>query len=75
MEAERDVFEHLEEVHLTTSCLKAYMTMAVAEGMEKCRRACGGHGYMLASGVSLHYVSFLPQVTYEVSAFQHQQQH
>lgn len=42
------------------------MTGAVADGIEKCRRACGGHGYLLASGVSLHFVSYLPQVTYEV---------
>ncbi|XP_026190727.1 peroxisomal acyl-coenzyme A oxidase 1 [Cyclospora cayetanensis] len=64
-EGEKGVFDGLEEVHLITSCLKAYMTLAVAEGIETCRRACGGHGYMQASGVSLHLVSFLPQVTYE----------
>ncbi|KAL8443350.1 hypothetical protein Emed_006874 [Eimeria media] len=36
--------------------------------MERCRKACGGHGYMLASGVSLHFVNFVPQATYEVRA-------
>lgn len=66
-EADRDVFDKLEEVHLVTSCLKAYMTLAAAEGIEQCRRACGGHGYLQASGVSLHLVSYLPQVTYEVT--------
>ncbi|CDJ67673.1 acyl-coenzyme A oxidase, putative [Eimeria necatrix] len=65
VEADRDVFDRLEEVHLVTSCLKAYMTLAAAEGIEQCRRACGGHGYLQASGVSLHLVSYLPQVTYE----------
>lgn len=65
LEAERGDFTRLEELHLITCSLKAFMTGAVADGIEKCRRACGGHGYMLASGVSLHFVSYLPQVTYE----------
>ncbi|CBZ56099.1 Pc13g14410 protein, related [Neospora caninum Liverpool] len=31
----------LEEIHAVTSCLKAMMSLTVADGMEKCRKACG----------------------------------
>lgn len=58
-------FKYLEELHLVTSSLKSFMTLATADGMEKCRKACGGHGYMLASGVALHFINFVPQATYE----------
>ena len=31
--------------------LKAYVTYAVADGIEAARRACGGHGYLVSSGL------------------------
>ena len=36
--------------------------MAV-EGIEQCRRACGGHGYSLFSGLGQFYQDYLPNVT------------
>eukprot|EP01068_Selenidium_serpulae_P015504 Selendium_serpulae@DN6219_c0_g1_i10.p1 len=57
--------ERLAEMHLVTSSLKAHYTHVVSEGIEICRRACGGHGFMLAAGIPLHYTSYVPQATYE----------
>lgn len=42
------------------------MTMIVVDGIESCRKAMGGHGYLLSSGVPLQYTSYLAQATYEV---------
>ena len=44
-------FESLPEAHATSSGLKAVTTMLASEGMEECRKACGGHGYLLNSGI------------------------
>lgn len=65
-EAEKGDFSKLEEIHSVTSCLKATISLAVADGMEKCRKACGGHGFLLASGIALQFANFVPVATYEV---------
>ena len=41
----------LPELHALSSGLKALSTDIAAHGIETCRRQCGGHGYMLASGL------------------------
>ncbi|PHJ26116.1 acyl- middle domain-containing protein [Cystoisospora suis] len=64
-EAEKGNFSKLEEIHSVTSCLKATISLAVADGMEKCRKACGGHGYLLAAGIPLQFANFVPVATYE----------
>ncbi|PFH38229.1 acyl-CoA dehydrogenase, middle domain-containing protein [Besnoitia besnoiti] len=64
-EAKKGDFSKLEEIHAVTSCLKATITLAVADGIEKCRKACGGHGYLLASGIPIQFVNFVPVATYE----------
>lgn len=64
-EIERNDFSRLSEMHSLTSALKAAMTSIVCDNMEICRRACGGHGFMLAAGIPLHLCSYAPQVTYE----------
>ncbi|KYK68260.1 acyl-CoA dehydrogenase, middle domain-containing protein [Toxoplasma gondii TgCatPRC2] len=64
-DAKKDDFSKLEEIHAVTSCLKAMMSLSVADGMEKCRKACGGHGFLLASGIPIQFVNFVPVATYE----------
>ena len=39
----------LAEIHATSSGLKAHCTGVAGDGIETCRRACGGHGYLLSS--------------------------
>eukprot|EP00923_Selenidium_pygospionis_P008454 GHVN01014420.1.p1 GENE.GHVN01014420.1~~GHVN01014420.1.p1 ORF type:complete len:495 (-),score=60.09 GHVN01014420.1:1675-3033(-) len=61
-------FSRLSEIHVLTSAMKAHYTSVTADGLESCRRACGGHGFMLAAGIPLHYTSYVPQATYEGDA-------
>ena len=55
----------LAELHLKSCALKAYSTTVAVEGIETCRRACGGHGYSHYSGIGSIYAEQLPSVTYE----------
>jgi acyl-CoA oxidase len=43
-------FSLMSELHLTTSALKSMCTELAADGIEKCRRAMGGHGFGGPSG-------------------------
>jgi len=45
----------LPEVHATSSGLKSLVTTLTSEGIESCRKACGGHGY---SHFSYSFFSF-----------------
>lgn len=49
----------------SSSGLKCYVTIFAAESIEACRRACGGHGFSMASGLVQQYADYLPQVTWE----------
>jgi hypothetical protein len=42
----------LPEVHSSAAGLKALCCCMAADGIEDLRRACGGHGYMMASGIA-----------------------
>lgn len=55
----------LAEVHALSSGLKALCTGAAADGIETCRRACGGHGYLLSSGLPSLLGTYLQTVTVE----------
>ncbi|KAL7484254.1 hypothetical protein ACHAW6_009902 [Cyclotella cf. meneghiniana] len=37
--------------HATTSALKSFATTFTADGIEDCRKACGGHGFLMCSGL------------------------
>mmetsp|Transcript_5797 Transcript_5797/g.8355 ORF Transcript_5797/g.8355 Transcript_5797/m.8355 type:complete len:752 (+) Transcript_5797:86-2341(+) len=39
------------DLHASTSCLKSFCTGVTADGIEDCRKACGGHGFLQASGL------------------------
>lgn len=55
----------LADLHSTSCALKALASTTAAEGLEVCRRACGGHGYSSFSGIGSWYADYLPTVTWE----------
>ncbi|KAL2410609.1 Peroxisomal acyl-coenzyme A oxidase 1 [Exophiala dermatitidis] len=55
----------LADLHATSCALKALSSTTAAEGLEVCRRACGGHGYSSFSGIGSWYADYLPTVTWE----------
>ena len=55
----------LSELHATSAGLKSYITANVSEGMESCRKMCGGHGFLVNAGFAELYTSYLPFSTLE----------
>ncbi|KAF7546250.1 hypothetical protein G7Z17_g8570 [Cylindrodendrum hubeiense] len=55
----------LSDLHAISCSLKAFASTTAAEGLEVCRRACGGHGYSSFSGIGSWYADYLPTVTWE----------
>ncbi|KAF2710628.1 acyl-CoA oxidase [Pleomassaria siparia CBS 279.74] len=55
----------LADLHATSCGLKALSSTIAAEGLEVCRRACGGHGYSSFSGIGPWYADYLPTTTWE----------
>ncbi|EEH18004.2 hypothetical protein PABG_00567 [Paracoccidioides brasiliensis Pb03] len=55
----------LADLHATSCGLKALGSTIAAEGLEVCRRACGGHGYSSYSGIGPWYADYLPTTTWE----------
>ncbi|VVC95915.1 unnamed protein product [Leptidea sinapis] len=64
-ELESGDLERLPELHALSCCLKAVSTADAAECVERCRLACGGHGYMLSSNLPLMYGLVTAACTYE----------
>lgn len=58
-------FSALPELHATSSGLKAICTWRTKDGIELCRLACGGHGFMTLSGLPTTLGTYMPNVTYE----------
>ncbi|XP_075992747.1 acyl-coenzyme A oxidase 1-like [Anticarsia gemmatalis] len=58
-------FERLGELHALACCLKAISTSDSARFTERCRLACGGHGYMHSSNLPLTYALTSASCTYE----------
>lgn len=58
-------FSALPELHALSSGLKALCTDVAANGIEACRRTCGGHGYSLLSGLPTLLTSYVQNVTWE----------
>jgi len=58
-------FSTLPEVHACTAGLKSITTSITADGIEECRKLCGGHGYLCASGLPELYAAYVPACTYE----------
>ncbi|KAH8177298.1 acyl-CoA oxidase domain-containing protein [Sarocladium implicatum] len=55
----------LTDLHATSCALKSYGSTVAGEGLEVCRRACGGHGYSSFSGIGTWFADYLPTLTWE----------
>ncbi|KAI9311600.1 acyl-CoA dehydrogenase/oxidase C-terminal, partial [Dichotomocladium elegans] len=55
----------LPEMHVTSCALKVWASRRGSEGIEECRKAMGGHGYSVFSGISEDFANFVPANTYE----------
>ncbi|KAL7544321.1 hypothetical protein ACHAWF_007704, partial [Thalassiosira exigua] len=55
----------VSDVHATTSALKSYATTFTADGIEDCRKACGGHGFLACSGLVELSNTYLQSCTVE----------
>ncbi|KAL9184606.1 hypothetical protein ACHAXT_012576 [Thalassiosira profunda] len=53
------------DIHATTSALKSYATSFTADGIEDCRKACGGHGFLVCSGLVELSQTYLQSCTVE----------
>lgn len=53
------------DIHASSSALKSFTTMVTADGIEDCRKACGGHGFLQASGLPELFTSYLQNPTVE----------
>lgn len=51
IESENILFEQLPELHAVSSGLKAYTSSNAERFSQICRVACGGHGFLVASGI------------------------
>lgn len=47
------------------SDVQALSTWITCDGIEACRRGCGGHGYSLLSGLPTLYASYVQNATWE----------
>jgi acyl-CoA oxidase len=62
-EMKKGRYDLLADVHASSSGLKSLTTTMAVDAIEDCRRACGGHGYSLFSGLGLFYQDYLPNTT------------
>lgn len=58
-------FSKLNETHIALASTKAYNSSTILLGLEKCRLACGGHGYSHYSGLPNMIQEYAPNCTYE----------
>lgn len=64
-ELDKGELERLPELHALSCCLKAVCTADASAGVETCRMACGGHGYMESSNLPSTYGMVTAACTYE----------
>ena len=53
------------DIHASSSALKSYTTTVTADGIEDCRKACGGHGFLQCSGLPELLTTYLQNPTVE----------
>ena len=53
------------ELHAASCSLKSLCTTIAADGIEECRRSCGGYGFQMASGLPTLYASYMQSFTPE----------
>jgi acyl-CoA oxidase len=66
-EMQKGNFGLLADLHASSSGLKSLTTTMAVESIEDCRRACGGHGYSMFSGLGSFYQEYLPNVTVSIA--------
>lgn len=64
-EVERGNLSRLPELHSLSCCLKAVTTNEVAQSVQICRLACGGHGFLNSSGFHDIYGNVVAAQHYE----------
>lgn len=64
-EIERGDLERLPELHALSCCLKAVSSNEAVQAVEICRLACGGHGFLVSSGLHDIYTNCTAAQTYE----------
>ncbi|XP_053690484.1 probable peroxisomal acyl-coenzyme A oxidase 1 [Sabethes cyaneus] len=57
--------DRLPELHAIACCLKFVSTFDAAKGIEVCRLACGGHGYLSSANFMTFYTVATAASTYE----------
>jgi len=55
----------LPEIAATSSALKALCTFLTSQGIEDCRKCCGGNGYLMSGGIAGMGADYLWQTTAE----------
>ncbi len=60
-----ELFTLVSQVHALSCALKAFTTDLTTEAMETCRRACGGHGFLLSAGIAPKCLGHALSVTVE----------
>ncbi|EGZ19805.1 hypothetical protein PHYSODRAFT_298206 [Phytophthora sojae] len=55
----------LAELHAVSSGLKAWLAERVSDGVETCRRLCGGHGFTQSSNLAHLFAEIVGANTYE----------
>jgi acyl-CoA oxidase len=53
------------DIHASSSGLKSFTTTMAADGIEDCRKACGGHGFLQCSGLPELITTYLQNPTVE----------
>lgn len=61
----RGDIDRIGELHAMSSGLKALCSDLGSAAIERCRLACGGHGYLLISGLPRLYATTVAACTYE----------
>ncbi|KAH9111702.1 hypothetical protein LEN26_010049, partial [Aphanomyces euteiches] len=55
----------LSQLHASASGLKAFITEETGNGIERVRRACGGHGYSASSNLPYLFQSYIGTCTFD----------
>ncbi|GKZ00836.1 hypothetical protein MPSEU_001035300 [Mayamaea pseudoterrestris] len=55
----------VKDIHASSSGLKSFTTTVTADGIEDCRKACGGHGFLMCSGLPELLTTYLQNPTVE----------
>uniref|UniRef100_A0A6B2L0L2 Acyl-coenzyme A oxidase n=1 Tax=Arcella intermedia TaxID=1963864 RepID=A0A6B2L0L2_9EUKA len=62
---EKDALQDLKEIAATGAGLKGLCTYMTWEGIEDCRKCCGGNGYLMVSGLAPLSQDYVWQITAE----------